>query len=349
MLKSILGTFLIYSFEIRAGNLVPEDIVGLTNYWLQAALDIDQKSKLSILRTKYALFEQFDNIFPESVWAEILGTGLIPKDLVNDAINESTYYATKVERPDWLQLWDAFELDDESLEDLLARVKERLYARQYSSAGELKHIIGSLLQLSEMGIYRSTSDEIIVLAKANVDEMNARNELSPSASPLESLNKTAYAGRGFHGMNFRGFAELTEYIDSAVESARKASYPAAAENLIESISVDPKKFTRSITITNEGANEYYNIPILAYANTTRFVNQILTLKSSALNAVVYAIGNRYQHFNPHLVEEREWLQELAKQLEPKILEREGTMSGFWIKALRDKVTEKAVSLGAPLV
>lgn len=347
MLRSILGTFLIYSFEIRAGNLLADEIEGLTQSWMHAALRPEEKSKLAALRKKYVALDSLDNIFPESLWTEILGSGLIQKDLVNQAIRQSKYYTKYEDRPDWLRLWSAFELEDPALAKLLAEVQARLNGHQYDSVGVLKHVVGALLQLSASGIYGVPKKNIVACAKENVDAMKARGQLQLTESMHDVLSDTAWAGRCFHGTEYPEFAELKKYIDEATAAARKASYPAAAQELIGLMKSDPQKFARSLVLSNHAENRYFKVPVLVHAEVVSFVNALTELQAPALSTVTYTIQNRYEHFGAELADEKHWLEELVRQLQPKVIERKGSMTGFWLNTLCEKAIAAAASLAVP--
>lgn len=344
MLRSILGSFLIYSFEIRSGNLLPEEIVGLTQSWMYAALKTGNESKLAVLRKKYVMFDGFDSVFPESLWAEMLETGLVQKEQVNEAVRQSKYYAKDQDRPDWLRLWDAFELEDQALAQLLEDVLERLRGCEYDSVGVLKHIAGALLELSASGISQISAAEIVTLAKTNVDAMKMRGQLPLTESISEVLTRTGWAGRGFHGANLLEFAELARYIYDATALARNESYPAVAQELIRLMESDPREFAKRLVLSNDPGNRYYKTPVLAHADVASFIDTLLKLEVPALSTVKSTFENRYEHFKTELADEKHWLEELVRHLEPKVVERKGRMTGFWLNLLREKASEAAASL-----
>jgi hypothetical protein len=344
MLKSILGTFLIYSFEIRAGNLHAKEIEGLMSGWMQAAIKGDA-SKLATLRTKYVMFDALDNVLPESVWAEILDSGLIPVSSVNKSILESRYYAKREDRLDWLRLWDAFELSDQELDSVIKEAEAKLKNFEYEIVGHLKHIVGALLQLSAIGIYPVSTSEIVSSAKKNIDVMRKRGNLLRNEPLGEVLSSFGWAGRGFHGKELPEFSQISQYIKEAAELARKESLPEVAKELIEVLKTDPQKFARYLTLSNHEDNKYYQTPVLAHANVELFVDTLMGLSSPSLSTIVYTMESRYDHFRAELIEEKPWLEKLAEQLKEKSGERSGKMSGHWLNSLREKVLEAAVKLG----
>ena len=177
--------------------------------------------------------------------------------------------------------------------------------------------------------------------------MKARGQLQLAGSVHDVLSDTAWAGRGFHGTEYPEFAELKKYIDDTTAAARKASYPAAAQELIRLMKTDPQMFARSLVLSNHAENRYFKVPVLVHAEVGSFVNVLMELQAPALSTVTYTIQNRYEHFRADLADEKHWLEDLVRQLKPKVSERKGSMTGFWLNTLREKAIAAAASLAVP--
>lgn len=344
MLRGILGTFLIFNFEIRSGSLIPSEIKGLKEAWLRGLMRPGEAGKLNHLLSKYPMLNELDSVFPDSVWSEYLGTGLIPREKINSAIKESVFYSTAEERPTWLLLWNAFELDDDVLTKALKNALRQLENKGYSSVGELKHVIGTFVELHHFGIEIAPLDQIIKLGRENVSAMRERDEMPIGKNLPAVLTNSSWGGRGFHGLERKEFKDFSNFVELEIEKSRLNSYPKIAEELLKLLQKDANEFARKIIITNDGDNLYYNVPIFNHLDVDDFIKTISNLSTLSLRSLTTAFEGRYEQRRPELAVEAQWLQELSRKLTPLVEERSGMISGFWINLLKEKAGMAAEKL-----
>lgn len=341
MLKSILGTFLISTFELRSGNLQPEDIAILHDAWLAFAQD-KHREKYNALREKYPMLARLDSVFSGELWKSIFTTGLIDDKAVKDAIKESKYYAEEAQRPDWLRLWNAFEMDDAPLAELLQEVQERLKAREYAMLGELMHISGALFSLACIGVYDVQPKQVLDWAISNAEAIRDRGHWLTEEDPL-ILTKTGWNGRLFHGKDEPEFTALSKRIDELQSDIDKASLSSAAQQLLELVRSNPDGFWRRMSLNAGGQLRLARKPVLTLIDPGEFADAVLKLQASSLVKISYVFRSRYKDHAWRLVSERPWLETVACRLEP-YKGVKGKMSSFYVGVVYGDLVSAAKAL-----
>ncbi|MDM0048815.1 P-loop NTPase fold protein [Variovorax sp. J22R115] len=336
MLRGILATFLVYTFEIRSGSLRADEIRTVDS-WL-ALMKEDSRDVARELSQKYPPLKALDSVLPSELWARIMDTGLLDGEAIRAAVRQSKFVAKQDERPDWLQLWDAFSMEDVALSKLLAKAENRLRSCEYTVLGELMHIAGAMIGLSSIGVYATPARHIAKLALANVDQLPSEQLLSDED---DGLRRGSWAGRIFHGADRPEFKQFQAAVDKKQARAKVESYADKADQLLQALMrKDPSAFAGSIAWSNSGGGPLASEPILVKIEPKSFVQAIEVLSGSELAQIGLAFKRRYEGNRSELASERRWLNAVAKQLAPW-RHQKGTLSGFYLRLLRQEVTRAA--------
>lgn len=335
MLRGILGTFLVCAFEIRSGNLRPEQMRDLDSW---TALMIGSKKGVKQkLHEKYPQLGMFDSVLPGGLWATIMGTGLIDRTAMATAIGQSQYYAKEVERRDWLRLNDAFEMEDASLAALVEKVIAQLQSRSYTVLGELMHITGSLMSLASIGVVSSSSDQVAKWAISNLEELRIKGLLPLSDEEEQLFASSGWAGRSFHGQDDPEFTKFLEQVDLAKTRAKLASYPKKATELLQLLrDKDVEGFSVPLSWSRGELGKFARDPVLASIRPQDFVEAIGSMNAKQLAVIGRVVDSRYRENHVELKSEKAWLDKVAILMEP-LAKNRGAMSDFYKKTLRNTI------------
>lgn len=338
LLADLLTTFLIYSFEIRSGSMLPSDILEVKASF-QLSLgprgQDEPEGHYRRLTRKYAGFAPFDTVFPDVLWSAIFATGLLDSSAIEQAVSNSKYFAS-TRRAEWVLLWHAYELPDEQVESLIESVSSKFYNQEYDELNIVRHVAGMLLEFSRIGLHARPKQDVLEAAMANVDALKKAGKLSTDpAAAADITSRHAWAGLMFMGDQTQEFQTLSEYARARCEEAIKENYPAEASDLLALMTNDLPKFCRSIILSNHEDNHYYSIPIFVHVNFKKFVQTLGALAAGQIRLVSATLRDRYarEQFNRELAEEAVWLNAVAGELQAASRDRRGKMSGHLLGLL----------------
>jgi len=343
LLQHLLKLFLAYSFEIKSGNILPNEISNIrSTYYSDVFANKQQnkeKSPLQKMKEKYKSVDLFDPIIDEKCWQEIFDKGIVNKESINESILNSRYFQDEY-TPNWVKLWHFLNLSDDDFNEILKQVEQEFIEMKHDKIGVVKHITGIFLFLSDVGLYNKTKNEILAYSKKYVDflEKNSKLTLEPTVS---FIDRTAWGGLGFFGREFSEFKELSDYIEAKINEAKINLMPSVGKELIEIMKSDPLLFFRMVTISNSPYQKYYDIPIFKYIPPIEFVETFLLLNGDGKRTVASAIKERYT-FCKNLLDELEWLKDIRSIFLQKKQSLTGKVSAFIIQNLITDYIEKSI-------
>ncbi|UJR55726.1 gas vesicle protein GvpD [Dickeya zeae] len=338
LLDHLLKIFLIFSFEIKSGSILPKDISGFKTEYFSGLLDRDSKNKEETpyqrVSKKYKNVSLRDLLIEESIWIDFFDKGCCSEERVRESLEKSEYYRTE-NTPDWIKLWHSMDLSDDAFSTALESVENDFFEMKYSELGVVRHVAGIFLWLSTIGLMKSTRREILEFSYSYIDYLKEAGKLNSEVSNRSRFRKyESWGGLGFYEKESDEIKELNKYIDQLSEQAVIEKYPTMGDELIHLISEDPSLFYRKVVLCNDSDNIYYEIPIFKYIDSATFVEAFVNAIPSSRNTICYAFSERYKFdsFNASLLPELEWLREVIKLLEEKRQLFEGKISGYQLQS-----------------
>lgn len=350
LVSHFLSLYLVYSFEIMSGKIKSKEI---PNLQINPFLSIGKKNnredheqqKFSNIVDKYIGINFRDTIFERSIWQSIFCKGIHEINAIEEAIFNSVYFKSE-KIPNWAKLWHGMDLSDSDFESTLEIVEEEWRDKKYNEIGILKHVVGILLWLSDIELYKYTKDEILSYSKEYVDYLKNSGFLLNENyfKRLSLFEKETWGGLAFFSRDDEKFKEFNEYLAVKIDEAINEKFESEAPELLQLMKNDTKKFVRHLTLSNHEDNKFNNFPILNHINPLTFVNTLLDLLPAQIREVGYAFNARYgfQDFNRNLLPEINFLQLTIEILEKEKMERTGKMSGYTIRRFIDQYLKNAL-------
>lgn len=338
LLDHLLKIFLILSFEIKSGSILPKDISNFKTAYYSGFFDRDLKKQEETpyqrVSKKYKNVSLSDLLIEESIWIDFFDRGCCSEERVQESLEKSEYYRTE-KTPDWVRLWHSMDLSDDEFSTALASVESDFFERKYSELGVVRHVTGIFLWLSKIGLMRKTRREILEFSCSYIDHLKEAGNLNSQVSNRPRFREyESWGGLGFHEKESDEFKELNKYIDRLSEQAVIEDYPTAGDELINLISEDPNLFYRKVVLCNNSDNIYYEIPIFQYIDSEKFVEEFVSAIPNSRNTICYAFSERYKfdNFNASLLPELDWLRNVIRLLEEKRQLFEGKISGYQLQS-----------------
>lgn len=320
ILEQLLSTYLMFSFEIKSGEISPNDINKIGDLYIAelahksgsmySDTERDKVDSFYIkLREKYPTFDPFDMLIEKSVWNEILDKGLINKKKIEESLRNSKFFYND-NQPDWVRLWHFTHLEDKEFNETFSSVYISFENRVYEDITIIKHVTGIFLELSEENIIDKTKLEVLNIAKLNIDKLVEKSIKLPIGDSF--YDDESSHGLGYYNRNDKEFKTLKSYISSLSKTQILDSLPPMGKELLEDIKNNADNFSEKIFYTGS-VNNYNQYPVLKYIEPIDFVNAILEISSDNRRQVILSISSRYKSSGNirNLVPEVVWLQKIV--------------------------------------
>ncbi|WP_080973331.1 P-loop NTPase fold protein [Aeromonas hydrophila] len=348
LLEHLLKLFLVLSFEIKSGNILPQDISKIRPSYFSNIFERDPKKREDTqyhrITKKYNNVSLKDLLIEESIWIDFFDKGCCSEEKIQESLEKSEYYSTE-STPDWIKLWHSMELSDDEFSTILESVENNFYNKNYSELGVIRHVTGIFLWLSKIGLIQKTKREILDFSRSYVDHLKSSGKLNTKQSNRPRfIENESWSGLGFHERESEEFMELNEYIDQMSKIAVIEDYPKAGVELIDLIDKNPGLFYRKVVLNNDSENIYYETPIFKYIDSNTFVEAFLSASPKSRNTICYAFSERYKidRFNTSLIPELDWLKRVNTLLEEKRQLLNGKISGHQVQSYIDEYFIPAV-------
>jgi hypothetical protein len=339
LIKDLLHMYLVYSFEIKSGNLSPENLKPELNLGAEEKPD-DPFNKMEKKYANLPIFSFRSPILEVETWEEIFAKGAFNKDSINNHLLESMYFQEN-NQPDWMKLWEFWKLTDEEFECTLEKVLDSFSKREYENLGEIKHVVAEFLKFSKIGIYDNPIEEIIEKSKSYILFLKDNNMLPKFPSDRFHWN-TSYRGLVFQEEESQEFKDFCKFIDKCIDEAQNENHPLDGKELLKLMSEDVQSFAKQL-IYIEGECIYYDIPILSYIDEESFVSTYISLSPGDMRMVNSVVKERYSvPGREKLLPEVEWLNSVKELLIEKEKQYKGKLTGYRIKIFVETYIQQAI-------
>lgn len=320
LIKKLLINFLVFSFEIKSGNITPIEISKIKNSTLRRALKTTistDEEKYVDISIKYSLFNSYELVLNADEWILILDKGIFdPKDIMITL--ESSQYLLDDKSPSWKKLWYALELEYEDVKELVKTVISEYDNREYKHQQIVMHVLGIFLQLKKIGIIKKNNETLVKEAKKYIDYLFKNNLLIQPRSLVSHLYDS-YDGLGYTEKNSNEFQIVKKYLDDSIENSKLKNMPHNAQELLQKLVQNPDEFCLNIHLCNRPENIYYNVPILKFIKPKDFVANFVKITQRSRWSVENVLEKRYafDQFRRELQEEQSWLNIVSNLLNYK--------------------------------
>ena len=378
LLKELLTILTVFSIEIKSGEMLPKQIIELQEeFAYQREKSIkerdtysqqqsssgtnenseDQTSPQNIVN-KYPQLKLYEP-FPSKLWWQaFFDKGIIDKQELEQSLSSSKYLPDENTR-DWVRLWHFLYITDDEFSGLLNKVESKYANRNFINIEEIRHITGLLLELSNVGLYSKSKEDILRDSKLYIDHLIENDQLNlfPQDVSLEQVieniygiyrGRGIYEGLGVQGRELEEFKEFSSYINEASELARVERLDKDAQNLLATMQSDVWKFYEIICSRSkhnlERSEIYLEIPILKHIDPGDFMKIIVSMNFEYQKTIAAGLIERYKldRINEKLIEELDWLKSVQNLLIKEADERKGKVSGYRLEWLVENCFNPAI-------
>lgn len=353
-MRNLVGLFSAFDIEMRREFLTPEDLRDraskISLFEMQHYRNGDEETDpppLYVSDEKYAALSLKSELLPDEVLSSIFVQGRYDQSAIQTALNRSSYFITPSEAPPWLVVLHFDEMEDDELEQAIARMQRQFDERAVTDSGEMLHIFALRLLMVENGALEGSLEEQVRSCQNYIDDILEDGRLPPRELDLRWADAfaSAYNGYGYYVTTKCEpfFNEIRTHLYSARERAFEREHPRVAEELLELMKTDSHKFLEQISPTASSPGLYLFVPVLSAIEPETFVDTWLSAPHENWRNIQYALDGRFSQgrvVEDMLRAEKEWACEVYQLL----LGRAEKLSGLTALRLRRVIPDELKKL-----
>jgi hypothetical protein len=330
-MTSLMRTLFGLSFELKAGRLGPEHLSGRVSAYMSWLLVSERRDDTPappfvLALRQYPSSNLADSALSDETVADMLVKGIVDGEKIRAELDVSSHYVTIADEPAWRTVWYAFERTEEKFQSAIAEMERAYAAREYARTGEILHIFGLRLWLSEIGVLPTTRADVVVGGRRYIDDLYAakRIEPIPTSGGACDIRHSGYGGLQIREHETEEYRELYAYLHEKRRAAEIDHHPEQASELLATMVADPDLFWRRVGLVQGEENSFYSVPVLATLDPDAFATAFLDHHPASQRTVLNALKSRYEHghLDRELAAERPW----AIAVRSKLLQATGGMS-----------------------
>lgn len=323
-MRDLLKVFCALGYELQLGNIEANEITQLDDS------DFVHEMRQSRLNKKLTNIDEFMDrhslsrerlIYPNGMWVKIFQNKKVLDQDIREALEHSVYFYQQKDQPDYVKLWHWRELEDSDAQVVIERVRNGLKERRYTIPGEVLHIFGSILYLSECRAIPEAEAEIVKIAVEYIDYLADNRKFHVLDNKLLTLDIDVNEGHGnlgYQSEKSKGFHDIKEYLMArARDTFFKNLLDAELPCLLDSLKKDPAVVCERLT-----RGDLFDVAILAHVGPYEFLSALMDIPNSMKREIAYMFKNRYRHLMSEpehpFRREHHFLVELDKLIQHKL-------------------------------
>ena len=308
IINDLVRAFIALSFELKTGRRTDE----IREIYLEAFYHEPKEGSLpKALKDKYVISKLPIN---STLWYEFFSKGTFKnKGEVTQWISNSEYFLDE-NTPMEIKLWRWWNLDDAPFVTTRDKVVDMLKAGTIDNQYLLSHIVSILMSLSNEQLLDLQKDEILKIAKENVDRLKDNSRLVVEIH--DDIKFGAYQGLGYNARELPEFIVYYEYLKQTAKNTLPKTYTDEGKELLKLLDTAPEAFVQQITAVNTGQGEFFDKPVLATIIPADFVQKYMQLSNYHKGVITYGLSKRYAHLYiiRDLTPELKWLEDIKNLL-----------------------------------
>ena len=357
-MSTVMRLLFALSFELKAARISEQDLLTGRGFGAAVAARMRDKKReepmppMRAAESRYPSVDIDDTIFSNELLVDFLVRGIVDFESINKQLRASRFFITVADEPAWRTVWHYLERSENEVDDALVRLNVQYAAREFTIDGEILHVFGLMLFLSDVGAIEKSRCEILEDGKKYIDELYQAKKLQVDfPETFSEVRFDGYGGLGIHENKTAEYKELFNCLQTAKQKAFEDTYAIKASTLLDDLKRDVQQFYRRLCYSGHHTGEYANIPVLARLDADRFLDVLLSLHPSDQHVAMMALKARFEHgrLKRELPDEKPWLQKIrdglrgrARCMKPMSRHRVDNQITWYIDAvLHDRDTEGA--------
>ncbi|MEM6898770.1 MAG: P-loop NTPase fold protein [Pseudomonadota bacterium] len=322
----ILQLLVVFALEHQTGGITASDLskrsIGLAYAvrQLNAERNEDEtrsKSNITKADKKYVDVNLRSEILSNELLLDVVTNGRVNKQSIEDELLQSHYFNDLLPEEPWRAVWHGLERSESDFEAAKDKMLKAFENREFRTPGLILHVTALRLWLGEIGYIAKSRDQLTTEAISYIDdiyEMGAFDCQEPGKAwrPAD----VASNGLGFFEKETSEFGQIVSHIEKRMSEAYKNQRGIWAQDLLDTLQVDPSEFLQQICFTNHGTNRFLKEPVLHKLEPDAYIDAALQLNPKDQKIAFAALRSRYENreLESILAEEKDWFLALRSGL-----------------------------------
>lgn len=325
-MTALLKIMLAISTELKMDRLEVDELVDresqIVRQFSRAYKD-QEPSRMDLVHDRYPDIDFDEGILTDEVLRDIFQKGIFDAPKITSALQRSSYFVTSAAEPPWRTLWHAHDRGDDVVETAIGKLESQFSNREIAVTGEILHVFGLRLWLSDAKLLQKTRAEIVNEGKRYIDDLYKakRLEALPVVPTFNDLD-TGYDGLGFHQGDTADFRELATYLNETRGKARSDSLPDVGKQLLTEMESALDVFVRNLCVVHSEQSLYARVAVLQTITPATFVDTLLKQTVPNQRRIFSVFSQRYKWgvLSNELSDERPWLISVRNDLRERLKE-----------------------------
>jgi DNA polymerase III delta prime subunit len=311
-MATLLHLLFVLSFEFKAARITEDDIIAGrgTTAGLLAMFFADKQSPIARAASRYPIVNIYDNVLSNELLIDYLVRGTVDEDAVRGELNASRFFVSVADEQSWRTICLSGERSDAEFDAAVSRMEEQFRQRAFTKDGEILHVLGLRLFLSDLGILQFSRADVVTQGKQYIDDVYAARKLEkPSFDEGNEGRYQEWDGLGIHEQHTDDYNVLFRHLVSATRRSVEDTYPERAKQLLSDMKSDTSSFYRQVALNLADGSGYIRVPVLAKMPVDDFVDTFLSLHPTDQSLAMWALRSRYEdgRLEQNLDAERPWI------------------------------------------
>lgn len=352
---TLVSLFLALSLEVRSGRLDAKSLEkrydAIVTHQIRNREGTAPFPAIAIANNRYPTVDLSSNLLKDRDLVNLLIKGYYSKSEIQATLNESVYFSKSEDLPAWLAFINFDNISDKESKAAADKLIHQFNDRSLTEPGEILHLFSLRFLLSQMGLIKSSYDEVETDCNQYLDDLLQAQKIEPYMG-----TELMWGNEFIHGYNGYGywiedsykanFERLVKHLEDTQLEAAKNKLPEQGKYLLSLISSNGDKFAQEVSLTFNGGNTFASIPALSGIEPSDFVQEWMGSQPSNWRDISRGLDNRYssgQLFGT-LKAEAQWLKSVIRLMDIEKKKADGIRKKRIERAIRPSLRNTANSL-----
>lgn len=309
------------TIELRSGRLTEESFrrEDFLHHLRLRSDKLDESSRAAQTTLRRYPTVRFDSaLLGTHIVADLVLRSKLPIERTQQQLQRHPYFAKAEQLPSWRALWLSSEVPVQEHDHIVARFEADFRYRTFQKEGEIYHVIGLCLWLSELGFEGWGAAEVEEKVRQYIVDVYRDSTASPDEMRSSTLDYDMGGsfGLAYMNMNDPRFRDLARFHAQQRAEWRQRAYPALAAHLLRLMTEDSEAFLRDVCFTEGGTARLARLGVLKHISAEQFARTISGVRFHDQKRILIALSIRYEQVaaEPELESEVPWLKDVQQHL-----------------------------------
>jgi len=350
LMSDLLHTFCAIGYEIQLGKITASEISKLMDYYVcqLARHDKEKVEKINLLLERHSISTE-SLILGKELLTQLFENKAVLKEDLNQALANSVYFCQTKDRADYIRLWHWRDQEDDEATAIIQTVRKGLGTYEYTIPGEILHIFGSFLKLTENGAIPESKADIQTLAEGYIEHLVSNDlfTITVDGRDVDDLLHFGHGSLGYASENTEEFRAIGELLIEKGKEADRNRKVQELLDILEELETNPKEVCDRLT-----QGDLRAVDVLKEIDPKKFFEAFLKIKNQNKREVAFMLKHRYEHvradYNYVLTNEHKFLTKLDELIEEHLSTAETfTPTMEQLKLTRDAYLSEAIKSTRP--